>query len=96
MEAQTSIRPLNNGNICIKVPLRIKYKRGRRRVIAPETLDGRNINSESPAQVSLVQSLAKAHAWLDLIESGKAKHMRDLADKLNLGSSYVGAGNSPG
>jgi hypothetical protein len=90
MKTQPAIRNLENGNICISVPLMIKYKRGRKRVIAPDTLNGENPDSESPTQTSLVISLAKAHAWLNLIESGRAKHMLDLADKLKLNCSYVG------
>jgi hypothetical protein len=84
------MRVLDNGNLCIEVPLSIKHKRGRKIIIAPETLEGKNAEAESPVQSALVQALARAHAWMDALESGKAKHVRHLASKLNLDSSYVG------
>ncbi len=90
MEAQSSVCTLNNGNMRISVPLRIKYKRGRKRIIVPEALDGENPESESPVQSSLVHTLVRAHAWMKAFESGEVLHVRHLAEKLNLDSSHVG------
>lgn len=89
MGLQTTMRILNNGNLCIEVPLTIKHKRGRKTIIAPETLDGKNTEAESPVQSALVQALARAHAWMEAIESGKFRNLRELTSKLNLDFSYV-------
>lgn len=89
MATQTTMRILNNGNLCIEVPLVIKHKWGRKIIIAPETLDGKNTEAESPVQSALVQALARAHTWMDAFESGRFKTLRELSSKLDLDFSYV-------
>ncbi|OGV51114.1 MAG: hypothetical protein A2017_05325 [Lentisphaerae bacterium GWF2_44_16] len=89
MNSQTAICVLSNGNLCLKVPLTIKRKHGRKIIIAPETLDGKNTRPASPVQSALVQALARAHSWMDALESGKIKRVNQLAGKLNLDFSYV-------
>lgn len=89
MNSQTAICVLSNGNLCLKVPLTIKRKYGRKIIIAPETLDGKNTRPASPVQSALVQALARAHAWTAAIEAGEVKQVRHIAEKLNLDFSYV-------
>jgi len=89
MTAQASVRVLENGNLCLNIPLAFKHKSGRRMIIAPMTLDGKNPEAESPVQHSLVLALARAHSWMESLENGEAPNLYHLVEKLNLDFSYV-------
>lgn len=73
--------------VSIEIPVTIKYKKGRKVIIAPDSEVPEN---QSPVQETLFQALTRAHSWLDLIESGEAATVTQLAEKLNLDKSYVG------
>lgn len=88
--SQPDIKILSNGNLSIEVPLVIKHKNGRKLIIAPDTLDGANIEAESLAQSALVQALARAHAWVGALESGEIRNLQELSEKINLDRSYTG------
>ncbi len=75
--------------ISIDVPIRIKRKNGRKVIIAPN-VECEEEDEISPVQDSLVKNLAKAHAWLELLETGKVATASQLAEKFNLDKSYVG------
>lgn len=89
MSDKVTINTLDNGNISIRVPLIIKYKHGCKKIIAPEALDGANPGPESPVQDALVNALARAHSWMEAIESGKVQNVKHLAETLGLDCSYV-------
>ncbi len=42
-----------------------------------------------PVQKTLFLALARAHAWIGLIESGKVTTVTQLADKMQLDIAYV-------
>lgn len=88
--SQPAIKILSNGNLSIEVPLVIKHKNGRKLIIAPDTLDGANPEAESLGQSALVQALARAHAWVDALESGEIRNLQELSEKINLDRSYTG------
>ncbi|OGV49488.1 MAG: hypothetical protein A2X49_00915 [Lentisphaerae bacterium GWF2_52_8] len=71
--------------VSLEIPLMLKRKHGRKVLIAPE-MD----KTESPVQESLVQHLARAHSWLEMLETGKVANLSQLAEKLKLDRSYVG------
>ena len=73
-------------NIAIEVPIVIKHKNGRKLILPPETEEP---NGESPVQETLLQALARAHSWIELIERGEIATVTQLAEKLNLDLSYV-------
>ncbi len=77
---------IGNHTVTFKFPLIVKHKRGRKVIIAPE---GDIPDTESPVQESLFLALARAHAWCNLIESGKVATVTQLADKLQLNIANV-------
>lgn len=86
-----SVKPtvLPNGNIALNIPIRMKHKNGRKVIIAPNALDGEVPDAESPVKEPIVKALARAHAWLKLLDSGQVTTITQLADRLNLHRSYV-------
>ena len=73
--------------LMLEIPIKIKHKHGRKVIIAPESEIPEN---QTPVQETIFQALSRAHAWLDLIESGEIVTVTQLAEKLNLDKSYVG------
>ena len=78
-----------DGNIALNVPIRIKRKKGRKIIIAPNSIDGEVPDAESPVRAQLVKSIARGNAWLEIIEEGEVPSISHLADKLNLNRSYI-------
>jgi hypothetical protein len=72
-----------------RVPAFFKYKDGRKMIITPETLEGKNPESPSKVQNPIVNALRNAHEWRALLESGKAASTAALARDLNLSRAYV-------
>ncbi|KKR03551.1 MAG: hypothetical protein UT30_C0026G0011, partial [Candidatus Uhrbacteria bacterium GW2011_GWF2_39_13] len=68
----------------------VKHKNGRKLIIATDTLDGANTEAEALAQSALIQALARAHAWVDAIESGEIRNLQELSEKINFDRSYMG------
>ncbi len=77
---------IGNYTVALKVPVIVKYKRGRKVILAP---DSELHNAESPVQETMFLALARAHAWTGIIESGKIATVTQLADKLQLDIAYV-------
>jgi hypothetical protein len=73
--------------ITLEIPIIIKHKRGRKTIIAP---DSELPINKTPVQEMMLKALARAHSWLELIESGEVATISQLAEKLNLDKSYVG------
>jgi hypothetical protein len=63
--------------------------RGRKMVFTPDTLDGENEGMPETVQTAIVQSLARAFSWADILESGEIKSISELARDLDVDSSYV-------
>ena len=78
-----------NGNLRIHIPLRLKRLAGRKQVIAPEGLDGVIPDATDPVQSSVVQALARAHAWAALLDNDHYPSISALARDLKLDCSYV-------
>jgi hypothetical protein len=73
--------------IQIDIPVRLKRKSGSMVIIAPNSENEED--SVSAVQDSLVKNLVKAHAWTEMLETGKVSTVTRLAEKLNLDKSYV-------
>lgn len=87
--AKSTITVAENGNLHIHVPLQIRKMQGRKLIIAPHALDGEIPDAPEPVQPALIQALARAFAWAELIESGQVKSIAALARALNVDGSYV-------
>ena len=80
---------LPEGKVMLRVPAFFKYKNGRKMIITPETLEGKNPDSPSKVQNPIVQAIGKAQAWRARLESGEAASTAALAQDLNLSCAYV-------
>lgn len=89
MNFQPTITVAENGNLHIHVPLQIRKMQGRKQIIAPHALDGEISNAPEPTQPALIQALARAFAWVELIESGQVKSIAALARALDVDGSYA-------
>ena len=74
--------------LLIHIPMQIKRRGGRKEIIVPEGLEDAG-SPASPVQESLVVALARAHAWRDLIESGRYSNVTALASALDVDRAYV-------
>ena len=69
--------------------MQIRRMQGRKTIIAPHALDGEIPDAPEPGQPALIQALARAFAWTELIESGQVKSIAALARALDVDGSYV-------
>ena len=89
MNIQPTITVTENGNLHIHIPMLIRRMRGRKVIIAPKALDGDVPDSPEMVQTAIVQALARASSWADILESGEVKSISDLAMNLDVDNSYV-------
>jgi hypothetical protein len=80
---------LPDGKIMLRVPAFFKYKNGRKMIITPETLDGKNPDSPSMVQTPIVRAIKNAHEWRAKLESGEEASVTELAGKLGFSRPYV-------
>ena len=85
---QASIIEDSNRKLSISIPINLKRRSGRRLITLPDgsTQEPRPWDTEpTPLQLAL----ARGHRWLQMIESGEAKSLREIADKEGVDNSYV-------
>ncbi len=73
--------------VVIRIPMKLKSRRGRKEIIVAEGLGGR---SKSPTEEPLLTALARAFHWQELIDSGRYASVMELAEALDVDRSYVG------
>jgi len=83
-----TIKLSDSGNLHIHIPMFIRRMRGRKMVFTPDTLDGENEGMPETVQTAIVQSLARAFSWADILEIGEIKSISELARDLDVDSSY--------
>ncbi|MHB1000883.1 MAG: hypothetical protein ACYC27_16700 [Armatimonadota bacterium] len=71
----------------IRIPMKLKKRRGRKEIIVPDGLD-QNI-SKPDCDMPFVIALARAHAWQELLDSGKYKSIREMARDLGICNTYM-------
>jgi ParB-like chromosome segregation protein Spo0J len=74
--------------LVVRVPLRIRRRRGRREIIAPAGLEEAT-STDAPLNRGLAVMVARAHRWRELLESGRYGTIRQLAQDLGVDNSYV-------
>jgi hypothetical protein len=89
MKREPTITVADNGNLQIHIPMLIRRMRGRKQVIAPQDLDGEVPEAAEPVQAAIVQALARAFSWAEILESGQVKSISELARSLKVDGSYV-------
>ena len=89
MTAQPTLTLTGTGNLRIHIPMHIRRMRGRKRIFAPQALDGGIPDCLPEVQSALVQALGKAFSWSDAIENGEFSSVAELARHLDIDNSYV-------
>jgi hypothetical protein len=89
MKRKPTITVADNGNLQIHIPMLIRRMRGRKQVIAPQALDGEIPEAAEPVQAAVVQALARAVSWAEILESGQFQSISELARSLEVDGSYV-------
>ena len=89
MTAQPTLTLTGTGNLRIHIPMHIRRMRGRKRIFAPQALDGGVPDSPSDVQGAVVQALGRAFSWSDAIEHGEFGSVTELAKALDMDNSYV-------
>ena len=89
MKGQPTITVAGNGNLQVHIPMIIRRMRGRKQVIAPQALDGDNPQAAEPVQAAVIQALARAFSWAQILETGQVKSISELARNLEVDGSYV-------
>jgi hypothetical protein len=89
MKSKPTITVADNGNLQIHIPMLIRHIRGRKQVIAPQALDGEIPEAAEPIQAAVVQALARAFSWAEILESGQVQSISELARNLEVDGSYV-------
>jgi len=77
-------------SITVRVPLTIRRRGGRKRVVTPEGSAGSTALARTRADPTLVKALARAHRWKRLLESGRSNSLSELAAAEKIDRSYLG------
>ena len=75
-------------NIIIRIPYRFRRTGGRKEIIAPEGSESAFLPPVRPDE-ALIRALVRAFRWQEMMESGKAESVKDLAVKEKIDPSYV-------
>jgi hypothetical protein len=89
MKREPTISVADNGNLKIHIPMLIRRMRGRKMIFAPNALDGEIPGAAVPIQAAVIQALARAFSWAEILETGQVKSISELARNLEVDSSYV-------
>lgn len=89
MAKNSEISVLENGNLCISVPVTVKHKQGRKIIIAPGGFDGEASGSGNPINESLALMIARGHIWMKMLEEGKLTNIYELAEKTGYHRTHV-------
>jgi hypothetical protein len=78
-----------NGNLKIHIPMLTRRMRGRKMVFAPNALDGEIPGAAVPGRAAVIQTLARAISWAEILETGQVKSISEIAPNLEVDSPYV-------
>ena len=82
-----SIFDEKNQMLIVDIPMRLKKRGGRRRIIVPERLQ--SADTKHDYSESLALAITRAHRWKELIDTGKFASMPQLAQAIGLDVSYM-------
>ena len=77
----SEVKVLDNGNVLVTVPISLRFRSGRKRVIFSE--------NDSVAVDPLVMNLARAFRWQELIDSGVYRNAGELAKAIGKDHAFV-------
>jgi hypothetical protein len=73
------------GGMTVRIPMKMKKRGGRKEITVPSGLDG----VEDCRSNAFAIALARAYCWLDLLESGRYRSIREMAEALGICTTYV-------
>ncbi|MGD0114005.1 MAG: hypothetical protein ABSD48_19280 [Armatimonadota bacterium] len=74
--------------LVVSVPLAMKRRGGRKQVIVPGGANS-GASTQPSTNASLALTIARAHRWRELLEQGRYRSIRSLAQELGVDNSYV-------
>lgn len=77
---ETLMKILDNGNLEITIPVVLRYKAGRKRILGPEPTD---------VTESLRQALVRGFRWQQFIDEGKFANIKELSDTIGKDPSQI-------
>lgn len=72
--------------LVFRVPLRIRRRSGRKEIIAPPGVDG---TQRAKTNQGLAVTMARAHRWQHMLESGRYATVGELARDAGVDNSYL-------
>ena len=82
------IMALSDGRLTLSVPIQIKRRSGRKRVMVPAGAPAQHRPWDA-APTPLQQALARGHRWLAMLESGEVTSLKAIAAREGIDDSYV-------
>ncbi|MCJ7752264.1 MAG: hypothetical protein MUQ65_14450 [Armatimonadetes bacterium] len=85
--AQVTLSP-DGDCLIFRVPLKMRRRGGRKQIIAPAGMEGA-LADEERRNEGLALTIARAHRWRDLLESGRYTTIGELARDVRMDNSYL-------
>jgi hypothetical protein len=76
--------------VTVRVPITIKWRGGRKLVVAPNGVEITAVPITRHIDKTLVKAVARAFRWRDMLESGTYVSIREIAAAEQINESYVG------
>lgn len=77
----------DDGRISVRIPMQMKKRGGRKEIAVPTGLE--DMVEQTCYGNAFAIALARAHCWMDMLDSGRYGSIREMADGLGLCSTYV-------
>ena len=74
--------------LVVRVPLKTKRRNGRKEIVAPDGVDDTRTDRPNRND-ALALTIARAHRWRDLLESGRYTTIGELARDVGVDNSYL-------
>ncbi len=84
---KNNIKITDQETINIFIPLEIKKRGGTAMVVMPKNANADD--SQKYFDEKIIKSIARAHKWKIMLDEGQASSLAQIAEKENVGSSYV-------
>ena len=84
---KTEVAPCSDGRLTLHIPIQIRRRGGCKKITLPDGEPGMPQKPSKPT--SMQRALARGHRWLDMLESGEVKTLRELAVREGVDNSYV-------
>jgi hypothetical protein len=75
------------GGVSVRIPMKMKKRGGRKEITVPTGLE--DIVQQTCYGNAFAVALARAHCWMEMLDSGEYGSIREMADALGLCSTYV-------